>query len=143
MITITVPNDDLCMSTEDCLILPNTILPDRPGIYRFYGEDNEILYIGKAKKLRQRLRHHIECAWVSNTEDVAHNFCFVRCFFVDDPMELDIYETYLINTLKPPLNREKTFTYKHDRYNLKYQAEEALEEKKQIARELREVIRAR
>jgi len=26
-------------------------LPNRPGVYIFHGEDNEVLYVGKAKSL--------------------------------------------------------------------------------------------
>ncbi|MEN8151227.1 MAG: nucleotide excision repair endonuclease, partial [Planctomycetota bacterium] len=30
-------------------------IPDRPGVYRFLDEDGELLYVGKAKNLRQRV----------------------------------------------------------------------------------------
>lgn len=35
-----------------------TELPDAPGIYRFYGDNDNLLYIGKSVRLRQRVRSH-------------------------------------------------------------------------------------
>ncbi len=32
--------------------------PMEPGVYQMFGEDNEILYVGKAKRLRTRLRNY-------------------------------------------------------------------------------------
>ena len=29
-------------------------LPESPGVYQFYNEKNEILYIGKAKNLKKK-----------------------------------------------------------------------------------------
>jgi excinuclease ABC subunit C len=42
------------MTTEDFKNIADTI-PREPGVYRFLGKDNEILYVGKAKVLRNRL----------------------------------------------------------------------------------------
>jgi DNA polymerase III subunit epsilon len=33
-------------------------LPESPGIYRFYGEDNALLYVGKSKNIRKRVIEH-------------------------------------------------------------------------------------
>ena len=34
---------------------PSSSIPDVPGVYLFYGRDDRVLYIGKAKSLRKRL----------------------------------------------------------------------------------------
>nr|HNH61764.1 GIY-YIG nuclease family protein [Cyclobacteriaceae bacterium] len=31
------------------------ILPDSPGVYRFYNSENTLIYVGKAKSLRKRV----------------------------------------------------------------------------------------
>jgi excinuclease ABC subunit C len=33
-------------------------LPDQPGVYLFYGEDGELLYVGKARSIRKRIGSH-------------------------------------------------------------------------------------
>ena len=33
-------------------------LPDSPGVYRFHGANDEILYIGKSTRIRQRVKSH-------------------------------------------------------------------------------------
>ena len=38
--------------------LKKTRLPDAPGVYRFIGKGNKILYIGKATSLRSRVRSY-------------------------------------------------------------------------------------
>src|SRR5690606_6381412 len=41
--------------------LPSTLadeLPEAPGVYRFYGEADTLLYVGKAKNIRARVLSH-------------------------------------------------------------------------------------
>ena len=33
-------------------------LPEKPGVYQFYNEKSEILYIGKAKNLKKRVKSY-------------------------------------------------------------------------------------
>jgi DNA polymerase-3 subunit epsilon len=37
-------------------------LPEGPGVYRFYGEDGAVLYIGKGKSIRSRVLGHFAAA---------------------------------------------------------------------------------
>jgi DNA polymerase-3 subunit epsilon len=37
-------------------------LPDTPGVYLFYGQENELLYVGKSKTVRTRVRSHFSAA---------------------------------------------------------------------------------
>ena len=45
-------------------VLPETIasLPDSPGVYLFYGPLEELLYVGKSKAVRTRVRSHFSAA---------------------------------------------------------------------------------
>jgi excinuclease ABC subunit C len=33
-------------------------LPDQPGVYLFYGEEDELLYVGKARSIKKRIASH-------------------------------------------------------------------------------------
>ncbi|HNY05154.1 MAG TPA: excinuclease ABC subunit UvrC [Candidatus Egerieousia sp.] len=48
------------MSRKDTINLREKIslLPDEPGVYRFLNSDGKIIYVGKAKKLKKRVRQY-------------------------------------------------------------------------------------
>ena len=51
------------MTNEEFKIFSSTI-PTDPGVYRFFGDNDVVLYVGKAKNLRNRLR-----SYFNNTDD--------------------------------------------------------------------------
>lgn len=114
-IHIKIPNDDLFIAMKEKTKVPK----NTSGIYKFYGEDKHLLYVGKASDLRQRISLHLS-GKDATTEDIFHNFKFVACIFVKDPVDREIYETYMINALKPLLNWNKVFTYQSQKYNPLY-----------------------
>lgn len=95
------------------------------GIYCFYGKENDLLYIGKAADLRNRIRGHF--AGTTSLKDVYHNFNKVKGFYCSNPVEREIYETYLINELQPKLNLDKVFTYTSSRFEEMYQNNKTLQ----------------
>lgn len=93
-------------------------IPKRPGLYYFYNAQHEIMYVGKASGLKQRISQHIKGC--EGTADLKHNFTYVSFVYVDCPVEREIYETFQINKLKPPLNWDKVFTYQSEKFSPKY-----------------------
>ncbi len=130
MINIIPPADDICIQVKEHMRIPK----DKSGIYKIYNENNEVMYIGKATYLRQRICQHMSES--SSSYDVNHNFHTVRCIYVDDPFAREIYETFLINTMKPPLNWDKVFTYESQRYSKRFRHPEIVKEEK-IEEEIR------
>ena len=43
-------------------------IPDRPGIYRFYDENDALLYVGKSVRLKTRVKSHFSSDYTSNKE---------------------------------------------------------------------------
>lgn len=112
----------------------------KPGIYMFYGPDETLMYIGKTQDLFERIKNHLG-GYAENTADVHHNFHSVACIFVESPVDREIYETYMINELKPLLNTNKVYTYKTSRYLDAYQSKEALEAQRRRQEEIDEAMR--
>lgn len=102
MFNIEIPSDDIMVPVKNAYLTPNV-----SGIYKFYSSDNELLYIGKSNDIRSRVSSHVSGS--TNTEKFYLEFSYLTCIFIDNPLFLDIIETYMINTLKPKYNKSKVF----------------------------------
>lgn len=76
------------------------------GLYFLYNKEKKLVYIGKAKHIGNRVKQHCK------NEEINDYIHFFKFAIVECPVKRDMYETYYINKMKPPLNREKTYTYK-------------------------------
>ncbi len=82
-----------------------TRLPDAPGVYRMIGEDDEVLYVGKAKSLKKRVVQYAQGRF--HTNRIAHMVDATRAMeFVTTRTEADalLLEINLIKSLKPRFN---------------------------------------
>ncbi|MED4903974.1 GIY-YIG nuclease family protein [Parageobacillus thermoglucosidasius] len=77
-------------------------IPRRKGVYVLFDEEKQPLYVGIAKDLRDRLYSHFK--GYTHISAYAHHFKSCSVIFEDDLLNRQIYELYLINTLKTPLN---------------------------------------
>jgi excinuclease ABC subunit C len=80
-------------------------LPDAPGVYRMIGEDDEVLYVGKAKSLKKRVVQYAQGRF--HTNRIAHMVDATRAMvFVTTRTEADalLLEINLIKSLKPRFN---------------------------------------
>jgi len=86
------------------------------GLYILKDKEGRVLYIGKSVNVYNRLKQHISGNRRSSlfNQDIA----IINVIFVYDPFELELYETYAINTMSPlynidkhykPVETEKTF----------------------------------
>lgn len=78
--------------------------PDLPGVYSFLDGGGHVLYIGKARSLRKRLKGHL-----SSEGDPRHDLLLQRSATVEwtitrDEVEALVLEAELIRLRKPPLN---------------------------------------
>ncbi|MCG7344507.1 nucleotide excision repair endonuclease [Sporosarcina sp. ACRSL] len=122
MISITIPNPDVTitqrqqeMNGDEAPIKPingfidlHEIPRDKGGLILFYNKSDELLFAGKARKLRQRVKKHLEDN-VSPLKNHRDEINKISVIIVEDPMEREIYETYIINTLRAKYNIDKVF----------------------------------
>jgi len=85
-----------------------TKLPDTPGVYYFLGSKNEILYIGKATSLRNRVRSYFARDLKEKRSELIENMVEaakkIAVTSTDSTLEALILETNLIRTHKPYYN---------------------------------------
>ncbi len=83
-------------------------LPDAPGVYFFLGSKKEILYIGKATSLRNRVRSYFANDLKDKRSELIENMVTeaksVDWTVTDSVLEALILETNLIRTHKPRYN---------------------------------------
>lgn len=84
------------------------ITRDKGGIFFFYNEKNELLFVGKARKIRQRIKKHFEDN-VSPMKNHRAEIHKIEVYEIEDPMEREIYETYAINQFQSKYNIDKVF----------------------------------
>jgi len=122
VIKIDIPTSDLTITQRtqviegDEAVIPSIfgfidfhLIPrDKGGIIMFYNEEDELLFVGKARKLRQRVKKHFEDN-VSPLKLHRKDVTKIEILVVEDPMEREIYETYIINMRKAKYNVDKVF----------------------------------
>lgn len=83
-------------------------IPNAPGVYFFLGTQKEILYIGKATSLRNRIRsyfaHDLRAKRSDLIERMTADAKSVEWTITDSVLEALILETNLIRTHKPRFN---------------------------------------
>jgi excinuclease ABC subunit C len=92
-------------------------LPNRPGVYLMKGAEGEVLYVGKAKSLRSRVRSYFGAGAVESlkTRELVRRIADVETIVVGSEAEALILENNLIKEHHPRFNislrDDKTYPY--------------------------------
>src|SRR5258705_5200663 len=79
-------------------------LPSQPGCYLYRDKQNKILYVGKAKNLRNRVRHYFQGNPDVRLNDLVSRIADVELFVTDNEIEALALESNLIKKHKPRFN---------------------------------------
>ena len=85
-----------------------TSLPRSPGVYMFCGHRDEVLYVGKATNLRQRVRSYFGQDDRRRVGPMLREMQRVRHLELADPLSAEIVESRLIARMLPRYNRAGT-----------------------------------
>jgi len=91
-------------------------LPAMPGIYQFFNEKGKVIYVGKAKNLRSRVRSYFQKNVDSpKTEVLVSKINDLELIVTNNEIEALVLENNLIKDLKPRYNiilkDDKSFPY--------------------------------
>lgn len=104
------------MTRESFLAMADGI-PKEPGVYRFMGPKDEILYVGKAKSLRSRLNSYFVDArqLAAKTRALVRNATYLEFTLTETEQDAFLLENSLIKTHQPKYNvmlkDGKTYAY--------------------------------
>lgn len=94
-----------------------TALPSAPGVYQFKNSSGKVIYVGKAKSLRSRVRSYFSnsCRLYGKTRILVNRIADVDVIITSSEVEALILENNLIKKLKPRYNinlkDDKTYPY--------------------------------
>lgn len=122
MINIQFPKPDVVIRQREQVLKPgdlpitpyygfidfHLITREKGGIFMFYNEQNQLLFVGKARKVRQRIKKFFD-GNVAPVNSHKHEIHKIEVYEVESPMEREIYETYAINTFRAKYNVDKVF----------------------------------
>ena len=103
--------------THDDFIKLQDLIPKDPGVYRFMGHREEILYVGKAKNLRNRLGSYFgdKKYLAAKTKSLVRNAMQIEFTITDTEQDALLLENSLIKTHQPKYNvmlkDGKTYAY--------------------------------
>lgn len=90
-------------------------VPTAPGVYRFFNDKNEVIYVGKAKNLRARLAHYFQSTLDEKVRSMVWEASHVDWTIVGNEVESLQLEYTWIQKEKPKYNvifrDDKSFPY--------------------------------
>jgi len=93
------------------------LLPEKPGVYLFKNAGGTVVYVGKARSLRSRVRSYfLESRWAdAKTGSLAREIAEIETIVVDNEREALALEHNLIKQYQPKFNvvlrDDKTYPY--------------------------------
>ena len=92
-----------------------TLLPDKPGVYLMKDDQGQIIYVGKAKLLKNRVRSYFTGSHDGKTERLVSNIVDFEYIMTESEVEALVLECNLIKKHNPKYNillrDDKTYPY--------------------------------
>lgn len=80
-------------------------IPLQPGIYKYYGSDGELLYVGKAKSLRKRVSSYFSKTFTTyKTHELVKRIVTIEFTIVNSEQDAFLLENSLIKEYQPRYN---------------------------------------
>lgn len=81
------------------------LLPDTPGVYQYFNDKDEIIYVGKAKNLKRRVSSYFNKKHdIAKLNVLVKNISYLRFIVVDTPEDALLLENNLIKEYMPRYN---------------------------------------
>lgn len=91
-------------------------IPNNPGIYKYYDENNELIYVGKAKNIRKRVSSYFTKTFTGyKTHELVKRIRRIEFTIVNNEQDAFLLENALIKEHQPRFNinlkDDKTYPY--------------------------------
>lgn len=82
-------------------------IPNRAGIYKFFDEMNQLIYLGKSKSIRTQVETHLKNASVKKSAEWCREIARVEFILTGSELIAAILEHQILKNGKPKYNRAK------------------------------------
>jgi excinuclease ABC subunit C len=80
-------------------------LPNQPGIYKYYDDKNELIYVGKANSIRKRVSSYFTKTFTGyKTHELVRRINKIEFTIVDNEQDAFLLENSLIKQFQPKFN---------------------------------------
>ena len=79
-------------------------IPTDPGVYRYYDDKGDIIYVGKAKNLKRRVSSYFNKQQSGKVKVLVSRIADIKFIVVDNEMEALLLENNMIKQYKPRYN---------------------------------------
>lgn len=79
-------------------------IPDRAGIYKFYNEFNQLIFVGKSKFIRRRIEQHLKNSKTPKGESLLKEITRIEYELTGSEFISMIQENKLLKAYQPPHN---------------------------------------
>ena len=79
-------------------------LPNKPGVYRYFDKQGELIYVGKAKNLKRRVSSYFSKEQFGKTKVLVSKIADLEYSIVDSESEALLLENTMIKQYKPRYN---------------------------------------
>ncbi|MDR1757795.1 MAG: excinuclease ABC subunit UvrC [Bacteroidales bacterium] len=95
----------MCIPDDSPLVVRLKTLPNKPGVYRYYDENGKLLYVGKAKNLKNRVYSYFTKNQISDRiKLMVSKIRDIEITVVDNEWEALLLENTMIKEHKPYFN---------------------------------------
>lgn len=110
IISKTLPQELISASLEQVLDQTtlrrsSSELSDNPGVYFFYGENQELLYVGKSKHIRTRVRSHFSGKGTGKEKRIQSETSLIETKETSGELSALLLESHLIKETSPLYNK--------------------------------------
>jgi DNA polymerase III subunit epsilon len=79
-------------------------IPDKTGVYKFFNEFDQLIYVGKSKHIRRRIDQHLKNNKTKKGEDFVKEIVRIEYEVTGSEFIASLVEDALLKTHQPPFN---------------------------------------
>lgn len=86
-------------------------IPDKTGVYQFFNEFNQLIYVGKSKHIRQKIEQHLRNSKTKKDIQLSQEIVRIEYLVTGTELIAQLIESQIIRDNQPTYNTKNQFPY--------------------------------